>query len=279
VGERGGLADRALAAGRRVFPELALASETLSDYLSHRLSSENVAVSDEILADLYLACAGLAQTPGAIEVFTRAHLSRVHLLTRSYDRSLAFADEVAQLVRTKLFVGEDDGPPKIAQYRGDGPLGAWVKVVVVRVAQRLASGRERDERSVDETLTEALTSSNDGEVLLLRAELREAFKSAFRQAVRELPQRFRLVLRLNVVRRVSTTAIAKLNNVDQSTVSRWIIEARGMLRLATHKALAESLKLSQAEVESVLTSIDSKVEINLSQLLATGGSSIGGGSG
>jgi RNA polymerase sigma-70 factor len=273
------LVERSLRVGRAAWPELAVDEAALSAHLSERLPGGGDGVLDETLADLYLACACLTAAPGAIEAFTRVHLARVQGLTRSYDPSAAFADEVAQQVRTKLFVGEGRSPPKIVQYRGEGPLGAWVRVAIVRAAQRLSADRQRNERPVEEALAEAIAWSNNGEVLLLRAELRQAFQRAFREAVRQLPRNLRMALKLNVVKRVSTTAIAKLNGVDQSTISRWLAEARRQLRAATRSAMADSLQLSPSDIDSVLTVLDNQVDLQLSQLLATSGTSFDGGGG
>jgi RNA polymerase sigma-70 factor (ECF subfamily) len=276
-GEGHGPVDRALAVGRRVWPALALDGETLADYLGERLSAGHAQVGDDRLADLYLACACGVRTPGAIETFVRVHLASVRVLTRSYDRSPAFADEVAQRVQARLFLGDEEGGPKIGQYRGDGPLAAWVKVAVIRVAQRLAADRHRSDREIDDVLANAITWSNNGEILMIRIELREAFKRAFAEAVQALPAKLRMALKLYAVKGVSMTAIAKMNNVDQSTISRWILESRQQLAAATRRALATSLRVTARELESLMTAMDSHMDLHLSQLLETSVASIDGG--
>ena len=48
-------------------------------------------------------------------------------------REPMFVDEVRQVLRTKLLVG-DGAPPKIADYSGRGPLDGWVRAAAVRAA-------------------------------------------------------------------------------------------------------------------------------------------------
>jgi RNA polymerase sigma-70 factor (ECF subfamily) len=269
-GDHGDL-ERALFVGRQRWPALALDRDVLSAYLRARVPA-GAAVSDETLGDLYMACACLANVPGALAAFNGAYLAAAPALTRSYDPSPAFADDVCQKVREALFVAKNGTPAKIAQYDGEGPLARWVAVSVTRAALRLSKSARRESPADDEVLASALKWSKDGESVLLKAELREAFKQAFAAALRELSPKHRLALKLNVVRGVNTTAIAKMNNVNQSTISRWIKQAREQILAATRSALAASLKISGGELESVLVAVRSQVDLNLSQLL--GGSTV-----
>jgi hypothetical protein len=71
--------------------------------------------------DLYLAYACAQKSPIALAAFERHFMPEVRAALASARHRGVPLDELEQLVRTKLFVGE---APKIAQYSGRGPLSA-----------------------------------------------------------------------------------------------------------------------------------------------------------
>ncbi|HEX4512273.1 MAG TPA: hypothetical protein VH054_02020, partial [Polyangiaceae bacterium] len=73
--------------------------------------------------------------PGAIarfEAVYAAEIRIVHSRMRGYKPAL---DELAQVVRVKLFAGES---PRIREYRGIGSLKNWVRVVATRTLIEMA---------------------------------------------------------------------------------------------------------------------------------------------
>jgi RNA polymerase sigma-70 factor len=57
---------------------------------------------------------------------------------------------------------------------------------------------------------------------------------------------------------------------DQSTISRWLKDVRERVYEETKRRLQERLRLSSQEFESLMSAIQSKFDVSLSQLLGQG---------
>src|SRR5687768_14380224 len=84
--------------------------------------------------------------PAALAWFDRRYLGRVDAIACRLGLSPALAEEIKQLLRCRLFVGEQ-GPPRIASFRGDGPLDGWLAVAASRLIWRKI---EATRRTVDD---------------------------------------------------------------------------------------------------------------------------------
>jgi RNA polymerase sigma-70 factor (ECF subfamily) len=139
------------------------------------------------------------------------------------ERAPAFADEVRQELRDKLFTSPD-GEPKIAEYTGRGALGGWVRVSALRIALNLRRSAKRaaavNERAA--SMEEALMSGSSPELAYLKERYRAVFTEALEAAVASLSDRDRALLRLYHVDGLSLEAMAALYRVHLSTVSRWL---------------------------------------------------------
>ncbi|MBS2029275.1 MAG: sigma-70 family RNA polymerase sigma factor [Deltaproteobacteria bacterium] len=173
-------------------------------------------------------------------------------------------DDVAQLVRERLFVGT---PPRIADYAGDGPLGAWLRAVAVRTALNAKRPAEREE-PIGSTPDQPLADP-DPELALLRARYRESFRAAFAQAIAALSLRERTVLRLATLDGLSLARIGAMYRKDASTISRWLAETRQSLLAATRARLAAELGTPSSELDSLMRAADSELTVSLARLLAS----------
>jgi len=86
-----------------------------------------------------------------------------------------------------------------------------------------------------------------------------------RLALRQLPRRERLILRMNLVERVSTTRIATMYKVSQPTVSRWIQRASRTIYETVKYLVCDELEIGTAELESLLALVRSQIEITISR--------------
>ena len=96
--------------------------------------------------DLYLACALTHGDTRALASFEERFLPEVAGYVAQIDRNPSFVDDVRQNLREKLFVAEVGASPKIAEYTGRGPLGAWLRISSVRIALNL---RRRAKHNVE----------------------------------------------------------------------------------------------------------------------------------
>ena len=113
-----------------------------------------------------------------------------------------------------------------AQYRGDGPLGAWVWRIAVRVA--LESRRNGHELTLDELVADASATP---------APERDP---ALAEALQQLPARRRLFVFLRYFADLSYAEIAALCHVSEGTVGATLAQA--------HADLLNALQIETVEI-------------------------------
>ncbi len=243
-------------AARASWPEVAWPAESFVVRLE-----EAAALND---SDLYLAdaCAHLAD--GALAAFERNFLSKVPEFLQRMSPSASFVDEVAQLLRHKLFLG---APPKIAEYAGRGPLGGWLRVVTLRTAIDLSRTRgERVEPSIDpERFAQPFVDSPELEYL--KSRYLPEVKRAFSEALQTLGSEERNVLRLHFVDGLSLEETARLFQVNRSTVFRWISDTRERLLDEARRRLRERLGVSAEEFDSLAQLVRSRLDFSINEVL------------
>jgi len=248
-------------AGRAAWPALVVPPDEFARAVAKHAvaagSSEPVLLPAHA-ADFYLAVACVIDAPQAAEALRTGPLAEVP----RYVGSRAPTDDVEQLVAIRLLVREGERPPRIAEYGGKGPLGAFVRVVATRIALNLQRRREPREDAALLPLGEA------PEVDFSRFRYRDEFKSAFEDALAELSPEERLLLRLHSIERMRGDDIARLLEVDRSTIVRRLQRARERLFDATRAAMMDRLRLSAAEFESLARDVQSGIDLTLSRLFA-----------
>lgn len=217
-------------------------------------------------SELVLAFACLAGDAAAVRVFNDEMFERVGRVLSRLGLGAADADDVKQDVRTKLLVPAQGNEPKLALYRGTGPLAHWVASVAGREA--LGSMRKRkpvDAIEDDDFLADA---ADDPELAALKTQHGAAFKEAFQAAVRELPSRERGILRALIVDDRSINEVAAVYGIHRVTASRWVSELRADLLRRTRNQLRDRFQLDASSLESALRLLDSNLELSLFRLLA-----------
>jgi len=220
-------------------------------------------------ADLYLAVGCLAKDTEALATFEREILTPARGAVRSIDANDAFVDEACQRVRAALFVGTEDGRPRIADYAGRGPLQAWVGVAAVRTALTMRRSQRRAREVPDDDWSDALAmiSTGNPELELLKRQYAAAFSDALRAAVEALEPRLRAAMRMSFVDGLSIDEIGAVYTVHRATAARWIQRACDAILDHTRTALAERLALSQTELDRLTAMVQSQLDVSLSQLL------------
>jgi RNA polymerase sigma-70 factor (ECF subfamily) len=217
------------------------------------------------LGDLFLSRAAALGDARAIAAIEAGPLAGAPEWLARYKLSDAEHDEVVQRVRERLFVGTPTRPPRIVDYAGRGPLGAWVRVLLVREAAS-ERRRAREHDPIDEEAQRALVDQSP-EQLLARARYQGAFDDALRGAFAALSAEERALFRFQFGKGLTLDQIAKVLGLSRATVARRIADARGRLWRALTDALRSRLQLSQPEVDALLVEWRSKLEVSLSGLL------------
>ncbi len=269
--------------GRRAHPRVAL---SLDDFAAHLDVVAGEGWAPGHAEDLYLACACGRGLPSAFEAF-EALLIDVPAWVRHLHASPDLVDEVRQQLRERLLVASPaGGRPRIADYGGVGSLRAWLRVAATRLALNLR--RNRDDQpmaSLDQAEQEpALTAlSAAPELRVLRGRHQQTLLQAMRDAFLWLSREERTVLRLQYSARLTIEQIARALRVDPATVKRRLSQARTNMLNETRRLLGERLRLSIAEVDSLIDALRESFELSLSALFRTlppdGGAQAGGAAG
>jgi RNA polymerase sigma-70 factor (ECF subfamily) len=219
--------------------------------------------------DLYLACGCLEHDPLALRLLDQHFLQPVGAFIASVDRSPTFVDEVRQALREKLLIGTS-GPPALSEYAGRGPLGGWVRVAAMRVALNLKRAARRAPSSEAE-LDAALDVNVGPELAHLRERYRSAFAQALREALAQLSDRERTLLRLYHAEGLGLEPLGALYRVHLSTVSRWLTAAREKVATETLRRVRERLGVGGTDAGSIAQLVLSQVDVSLLRLLGVPG--------
>lgn len=213
--------------------------------------------------DLYLACACGLGDAAAIGELDRLFLGVVREAVARIDRSPDFADEVRQLLRKRLLVGEE---AKIRDYRGAGALAGWVRTAAVRTAlnlQRAAQKWRHDAPSAAEPLAQML----DPEMALLYERHKQEVTGALERAIAGLEPEARLLLRFYYADQLTISRIAAIKGVGLATVHRRLTAATEAVLAGVRGDLSDRLQLSTGSLDSLLRGVQSQIDLSLSQLL------------
>jgi RNA polymerase sigma-70 factor (ECF subfamily) len=200
-------------------------------------------------SELYLCCACAMGNSVAQAIFKSETEDVVRSAIARVRSTGDFVEETLQEFWKKLLVGSQ---AKIGDYRGRGPLLAWIRISATRLAMdRSRAVRSAAEREAD--LGECLTEQAFGpESTLTRARFHEPFRLALQHAVTQMPKKDRNVLRMHVVGRCSIDQIGRAYNVHRATAARWLEHARESILLGVRAELeAVGLRLTDSEFRSV----------------------------
>src|SRR4051812_12375630 len=234
---------------RTAWPSVQIEPARVVEFIAQRLAGPELAaaLATAPAADLMLAAACAAQEPTAHAAFD-AVLTEVDAAGASTRSPQDLIDDVKQLLRVQLLVVKDGKPPGITGYRGKGPLRGWVRITATRELIRHKKKLVR-ETAIDDTLPggrlDELLGERGGDPMLsqLKAEYRNEFAVALREAIAKLGPEDRMLLRQQIADGMSIDEIGAAFGVHRATAARWLNRARGALVTATHECLATRLKL------------------------------------
>ena len=254
-----------MTAGALRWKHLALDAHSLSRYLSERSLSREL-VTPALAGDLFLACACLNGIPGALEAFQLTFEPIVSASARRFDKSGALTEELGQLLAELLFVGKDGRAARIGDYKGRGPLSGWVRTCAKRAALRLSKVDNPERLLTSDALAEEISDTCDQELVLLKSHYGELFRQELVTALSDLEAKDRMLLQLHLVAGLSTTRIAKMYHLNQSSISRQLQRAANAVFALIKQRVHERLGVATAELESMLELARSHIELTLSNM-------------
>jgi RNA polymerase sigma-70 factor (ECF subfamily) len=273
LGQRTGKAaiERVVAEARAAWPTVRVASKDFERFLAERADGQPVA--ELHTSDLYLACALAAGDTSALAEFDRQFLSQVPLFIGRVDGAAVSADEVQQVLRSKLFVPEPGERAKILDYSGRGPLGGWLRVVAIRIARNLQRAM-KPTVPIDDSGPRAAVlraPAQDPEMRYVREKYAREFRLAFERTLASLSSQERNTQRLYFIDDMTSDAIAKIYRVTGAAVRHRIKQCRIAILEETRRLLGARLKVDTSELDSLMALVHSQFDLSISRLLKRSG--------
>jgi len=258
-----------LAAGAAAWPTVALEPpiylRQLADALRERRDERaDHAIRTMPAGDLYLAAGCAAGHAAAISAFQTTILPVVRPALAKLGIAEATIDETEQRVLIMVLVGNPD-QPAIARYSGRGRLRSWVRSIGVRTGRRLAGVTEAGGDHTAE-LDRLANNVHDPELSLLRERYRAHVHAALRDAIAQLPERQRNVLRQYYLDGLTIDQLAALYRVDRATTARWVVASRAAVLAGVRTQLTAALGASTEEIDSILRLVRSQLELSIRHL-------------
>jgi RNA polymerase sigma-70 factor (ECF subfamily) len=261
--------DHGIDAAEAVWPTCALDRDTFKEHVLSilaRAGGDPIAqLSTLHLTDLYLAQACFHRRERAVQLFASRFLGRVEQYIGRLQASVA-VDDVRRELEDTLLVGRDGAPPRLGQYTGRGPLVAFVASAARRVALTLVRRRRvAVPRQLESVTSQLRVESATKPVVASRYE--GAIRDAIRDSLSVLDPRGRTIVRLHLYEGISLTQIARMLRVHQSTISRSLDAALKRLYCEVRRRLREAHGLNEAEIRSIVSDLQSHVDLSLSRIL------------
>jgi RNA polymerase sigma-70 factor (ECF subfamily) len=240
------LSDSALAdtvaRGRAEWPGIELGTDIFAAYLAER---------GENSADLYLACACARRDPVARAAFDAHILPHIEAALRVVLGATAPVAELAARVRAEILDGD---APRIAEYKGRGPLAGWARIVAARHALPLVPGRHEPPLGPEPTQL-------DPRAAQVRERHRDAFRAAFAAAFAEHSPHERNLLLCSALEELPAPQLAALYGTDEATLARWLTAIRAALEERVRARLATRPGLTGPELEGLLDLLRSRGDL------------------
>lgn len=214
---------------------------------------------------LLLCAACVAGDARAQALFETSQLTPLKRVLEKLDGGSEVAADALQQVRVQCFPPPGQ-PSLLLSYSGRGALGVWLKVVAVRAAQKLRRGGAAAMTGNDEALPSLPAPDADPELRFLKLQHRAYFKASFQAALEALDARERSVLRMSLVDGLSIDEIGRVYDVHRATAARWLNDARASLVAGCRTRLAQQLKVSDAELDELMGTVQSQLSVSLSAL-------------
>ncbi len=231
----------------------------LSNYLQHCHAG-----------DLAVATQAARGSQTAIAELERAHRGTIEATCRRFVGPGHTADDLKQILRTKLFVAEVGQTPKVGDYAGQGFLDNWIRVTAVRVFLDLTKRKDRTrESSAEDDAILALPNPTDLQLDVVKAEYRSAVAAAMHVGAQKLEPGDRHLLRQHFVAGLSIDQLGAVLGIHRATAARRIARAREQLVAETRKELAIRLMLDESELGEVIGLVMSRLDVSIGRLLAT----------
>jgi RNA polymerase sigma-70 factor (ECF subfamily) len=244
--------------------------QVFAAYAAARLSpgARGAAEAQHHGADLYLACGCTLGMPGAVAVFEAILRSEVGVALHRFHLQPSAIDEVCQMAREKLIVGEPGRTPRIAEYAGRGTLGGWTRVVVTRIALNALRAQKREVQLEEALLDLPVADTYDPELSCLRDKFGVSLRTALDRAMQSLTAEDRVLLRQRFVDGLTTVQLATLYRKHRITMLRRLNGILSTIRIRTEESLERDVGCGRSTAVSIVNSMLSQTHLSIQRYLA-----------
>jgi RNA polymerase sigma-70 factor (ECF subfamily) len=216
--------------------------------------------------DLYLACGCMLGIPEAVRIFD-ATLIEIAAGLHHMRLQPTVLDEVCQVTREKLLVGDAGRGPRIAEYTGRGALRGWARVVLSRTALNTLRDHKRGVPLEEALLAQVATDGGDPELSCLRNRFGGALDRALESAMGQLTADERVLLRQRFVDGLTPEQLARLYRKHRITMVRRINGVLRALREHTEALLAGEVGCGRATAVSIVNMALSQAHLSIRRCL------------
>jgi RNA polymerase sigma-70 factor (ECF subfamily) len=249
-----------LAAAHDALPGEPLARGEFLRYLAERLP-EDVSIVDSLprvrTADLRVAFGCVHGQTAALHRLDTDFFSQVRVRGASAEQR----EEVLQLLRTRLLVAQPGQLSRLSQYKGQGPLVAWLQMSAVRIATEIA--RKQPSAELQQRAFSDPDLVVDPELDFLKLRYAEQFQRCLDRALREIASGDAALLKLCYLNQTPPSALASMYGVSTRTVQRRIADVRERILELTRGYLQAELSLAPNELDSLLALVQSRLHLSL----------------
>lgn len=250
------------------WPDIAIEAPCFVEHLADHTSWEDAKgyLSTVRASDMYLALACAKHIPVALAAFDRTILSAMGAYLAGINSEGAFVDEMRQRLRIELFVGTGDRPLHITEYDGTRSLAAWVRLRARWRARTQMADPSKQFDEIDDQVIDAVAGRSPEESYF-HHRCWPDFRLALREAMRSLPRNERVALRLHFVGGLSGVKIAAMQQVDRTSVGRWMGNAKKTILKETRRLLRARLKLSDVEFDTLIAAVQDRIDTTIGSLI------------
>lgn len=218
------------------------------------------------MTDLELVAAVLAGDPTAVAGFEGRFAPELRQIAGRLGVRHD-VDELVQALLVRIVVGGRDAAPKLASYRGQGSLQAWVRAVATRFV--IDHIRHLRAQPPCEAVAESQLARSQGiDGALQQGRWATLVRDSVCAAFDELSPRERNLLRAAVFHRLSVDELGAMYHVHRATAARWLQRTREALHDAVAIKLRASTGMSEPEARSVLREIGVDGDVSLRSVLS-----------
>jgi len=252
------------------WPGVVVAPDEIAGFLVERLTPDCDVLAELRrlhTSDLFLACGCARGDHGALAAFEQAFMPQVPQYLARGNAPADFIDDVKQQLRVHLFLAGDGRTGRISAYLGHGPLGAWLRMVALRLAldrDHAPGGPPDAYRFEAQALAPAI---HDPELAYLKHHSMALVSRAVAASLTAMSPRDATLLDLFFLREVSQSALARMYHVSSRTVRRWLDEIRQKVVTEARRHLVEDLALPTAQADSLMRLFSSQVDMSIVRFL------------